>query len=1286
MRIVIDLQGAQTGSRFRGIGRYSFAVAQGIVRHAGTHEVWLVLNGAHTDSVLEIRRIFEGTIPQDRICVFEALPAALEEDPVHGWHTGASEKIREHFIEKLCPDIVLVTSLFEGYDAVASVGTLCGAEHTAVILYDLIPLLNPTTYLTSPAYERYYNRKVESLKRAGLLLSISDYSRQEGIDALNLDPENVVSISTAADAHFMPDVRSTEETAELFNKYGIARNMVMYAPGGFDPRKNIDGLITAYSLLPQESRNTYQLVIVSKLGEAERLQLNARAKNAGLGSDELVLTGYVPDEDLRALYSACTLFVIPSKHEGFGLPALEAMACGAPVIGSNSTSIPEVIGLEEALFDPASPQEIAEKIQYALENPAFRDFLRTHGAAQAKKFSWDVTAQRALRAMEKYVSKRALSTATDQSPDSSQVRKPRLAFVSPLPPEKAGIADYSAELLTELADHYTIELVNDQQHVNLPESVVSLPLRSVQWFAEHGSEYDRVLYHFGNSTFHTHMFDLIHQYPGVVVLHDFFFNGVLAHEEITERRSAKWTEALYYSHGYRAAQERFSQDRLEHTWNTYPCNLEVLQTAKAVIVHSPYSKDLARRWYGHAAGNDWSVVPLLRIPAQDFDRTAARKALGIPENAFVVCSFGLVDRTKHSRRLVEAWLSSHFAANPSCQLILVGENHGADYGAQLLKLINSSKCRSRVHITGWNDAEVYRQYLMAADVGIQLRQLSRGETSAAVLDCMNYGLATIVNANGSMAYLPDDCVIKLPEVFEDEELIAAIDTLYSNPEQRSELGKQARQTILTKHSPQNCAEQYVVAIETAYRNTGADLNHLLSALADIPQVKNDDTAMRHVSRAVARSTRLPIQQRQLLVDVSAISRDDLKTGIERVARAQLLELLSNPPDGFRIEPVYLSPEGGAWHYRYARRYMKKLLGFETHVLVDAPVDVSAGDIFYSPDYYPGGVIEAAKSRLYDEWRARGVEINFLVFDLLPVLRPEFFPPESDHLHAEWLKCIAKNSHRLICISNAVADELLVWLDEHLSASETSVKVAAIHLGADIHASAPSAGMPSDAASVLKRLSSTQSFLMVGTIEPRKGHLQTITAFEELWHAGQNVNLVIVGNEGWKPLPSELRRTIPEIASRLSTHPELGKRLFWLQGISDEYLQRVYDSCVCLIAASEGEGFGLPLIEAAQHNMPIIARDIPVFREVAGKNAFYFDGMAASNLASAVQTWNGLNQNGTAPDSKLMQWITWEQSTNTLRDLMLGQKESRVWPIPQGVAVVYDQDISQVIDQVTEQTL
>ena len=252
--------------------------------------------------------------------------------------------------------------------------------------------------------------------------------------------------------------------------------------------------------LRSEVRSAHQLVIVCKVQAEERRRLLKLASGLGLGPDELVFTGYVSDEDLVMLYNLCKLFVFPSLHEGFGLPALEAMRCGAPVIGSNRTSIPEVIGLEEALFDPLSIASIKEKLFQALTDGDFRQRLRQHGRAQAGKFSWQVSARMALSALEAVLERRQADTAR-ATVVSTPVTKPRLAYISPLPPEKSGIATYSAELLPELARYYDIDLITDLPETSDPWLAEHFRLRKVAQFKDSYRDYDRILYHFGNSYF-----------------------------------------------------------------------------------------------------------------------------------------------------------------------------------------------------------------------------------------------------------------------------------------------------------------------------------------------------------------------------------------------------------------------------------------------------------------------------------------------------------------------------------------------------------------------------------------------------------------------------------------------------------------------------------------------------------------------------------------------------------------------------------------------------------------
>jgi glycosyltransferase involved in cell wall biosynthesis len=373
---------------------------------------------------------------------------------------------------------------------------------------------------------------------------------------------------------------------------------------------------------------------------------------------------------------------------------------------------------------------------------------------------------------------------------------------------------------------------------------------------------------------------------------------------------------------------------------------------------------------------------------------------------------------------------------------------------------------------------------------------------------------------------------------------------------------------------------------------------------------------------------------RLFVDISELAKQDFKTGIQRVTRSVLLELLTDPPAGYQVEPVYAGFDKAG--YRFARKFTQNMLGKENADIEDEVIDPQPGDIFLGLDLQHH--VALIQSEYLQNMRRMGVYVYFVVYDLLPIHFPQFWPAADKvhEVHESWLKSITKLDGA-ICISNAVADELAIWTKDESSANP-HFQISWFHLGADLQNSLPSFGLPSDAEHVLRVIERRNSFLMVGTIEPRKGCLQVLEAFELLWREGQDVNLVFVGKKGWM---------VDALCALLEAHPELGKRLFWLRGVSDEYLDRVYKACTCLIAASEGEGFGLPLIEAAQHHLPIIARNLPVFKEVAGSGAYYFDGLSATDLSNAIQRWLALKAENKAPLSQNIQWKTWKDSAKMI---------------------------------------
>lgn len=1038
MRIVIDLQGAQSpASHTRGIGRYTMSLCPALLRNRGEHEIILALSGLFPDTIEPIRAAFHDLLPPENIRVWD-VPCPVDYSSAPKSRRDIAEHIREHFLAYLKPDMVLVSSLFEGFadDVVTSIGRFSDEIPTAVILYDLIPYIHRALYLKDPSHERWYFEKLSYLRQADLLLSISESSRQESIRYLGADERSVINISAAAGAQFSPRNISAARRCELNERYGLKRQVVMYT-GGIDPRKNIEGLIRGYARLPENIRRQYQLAIVCSVEEGDRRRLIDLAKQKGLKTADLIITGYVPDGDLVDLYNLCSVFVFPSWHEGFGLPALEAMSCGAPVISSNTSSLPEVMGREDALFDPYDDDDISAKLFRVLTDGAFRQTLARHGLEQANRFSWDATAKRALSAFERWQREKNRHQITITG------ARPKLAYLSPLPPERSGIADYSAELLPELSRYYEIDVVVAQQEVSDLSATAAFPVRTVSWFRKHADRYDRVLYQFGNSSFHQHMFGLLQEIPGIVVLHDFFLSGVIAYMETQGLAPTSWVSELYTAHGYEAVRRRCLANGHAETVYRYPCNLSVLQRAQGIIVHSANSLRLAQQWY-EADLSNWAVIPHMRNSRVSRDRIAARKALGIGDSDFLVCSFGILGPPKLNKRLLQAWLKSRLAQDRTCRLVFVGENFGDDYGQEIVATIRNNQAEENIGITGWVDMNTFRQYLAAADIAVQLRALSRGETSGAVLDCMNYGLATIVNANGSMADLDGEAVWKLPDDFTDTQLIEALETLWEDVDLRKKLGARAREIILAKHNPGNCAAQYHEAIERFSVLPASDTRALTSKIAALGYAL-DEGELINAAQAIAQNIPLPFTARQLLVDVSALVRHASESDMQRGACDVLRKWLMDAPSGTRVEPVYAAEKAG---YRYARRFTLDLLNCPRDLLHDDPVEYQTGDIFIGLAFHPGVV--AAQRAFYQRLRGYGVQVYFVVSDLAGATASRR-ARDAAKIRTRWLEVVAESDGAL-CTSRAAADELAAWIEANSIKHRRAFKIDLLHLGADLEPS------------------------------------------------------------------------------------------------------------------------------------------------------------------------------------------------------------------------------------------
>jgi len=829
LHILIDVQGYQSESKFRGIGRSTLAMSRAIIKNAGENRVSILMNGMYPiEGINDVKKSYVDILPPEEMFIFSAVgPTAYCNIDNHSRNKAALIE-RDVAIANINPDVVYVISFFEGHgdNYTVSIPKKSVSWKTVCVCHDLIPLLNKERYLGDPNFREFYMNKLKEFEQSDAVFAISDSAVKEVIEYTDISPSRVINISSAVGEEFYPHTYSEEAITSLRKKFNLPEEFILTL-AMIEPRKNIEALIHAYSKLPKDLQLLYPMVLAYKVHPDDLERICKLAESYGITRDQLIFTGFITDDDLIALYSLCKLFVFPSLHEGFGLPPLEAMRCGAATIGSNITSLPEVLGWQDAMFDPYDVNDIRDSIQKALTDNEFFNELKQHALTQSAKFSWDETARTII----------------------------------------AG------------------------------------------------------------------------------------FNNLLSFEEKSEN----------------------------------------------------------------------------------------------------VCS----------------------------------------------ESVNEEGIQAIQQIAGLNDVE-------------------------------KLGLAWGLARNSFSSH-----------------------------------------------------------------------------------------------------------KKKLLVDISVLVKHDAKTGIQRVSRSILNELLKSGVEGYDVRAAYYTP---GECYRYANNYILENFGIDFGK--DEPILFSKDDVIIATDLTAHLFPEIVGQ--IDNIRSAGAYACFVVHDILPLRRPEWSIEGIQREFPVWLTCLAEHADRLICVSASVAQDVRLWISEnsHRVKSNPLLQISNFHLGADLNASIPSKGLLDNAGEILATMNTTPSFIMVGTMEPRKGHAQTLAAFELLWDKGSDLNLFIVGKQGWN---------VDQLCNHLRKHPQLNKKLFWFENISDEFLSQLYTHSKALIFSSFGEGFGLPLIEAAQNKLPVIVRDIPVFKEIAEGNAFYFSGSEPENIASAIEEWLSLYQSNSHPLSENMSWLTWEQSAKQLID-------------------------------------
>ncbi len=832
MRIGVEMFGTQTSGRDRGIGRYARNLAAALRTRGESHGhsfTFYAVDGLPTD------RIPTGSNAETR----QLRPEPhLKNTLTRLVHENPDRLDALLFINPLemCPGLDIPARRPDG-----------ACPRLFAVCHDLIPFVFQDDYLRhwpATTFARRYLWGLGRLQTYERLLTNSEATRADLLHYLNMSPERVVTIGAAGDDHscgFTPDASDSADDA-LLAALGVSAPFVLTVAGP-DSHKNLDGLFAAFAALPEPIRETHALVVVAGASDPGRTEVARRTAARARISDRIVLmTRLIDDLSLRALYRRCAVFAFPSRYEGFGLPVLEALACGAAVVAGNASSLPEVTGEAAVLVDVADPFAFSAALAAVLTDATLARSLRARGPARAATFSWDAVAERALAALviEKSTPTRVYRTSNRQAP--------RIAFVSPLPPETSGVADYAAALADALAERAALDFFHDQGRYPFARfrrrDAGCFDHRLFDRF-QRVRPYDGVLYQMGNSPVHDFIFDMLEARPGVVVLHDLALASF--HYERATRSGggrAAFRAVLAATHPDREAEFDALLNLWDHDPSTmvrtlteagFDMNAGVVAAARTVVVHSQAAADRL----GSGAAGKVVVIPHGAAPADQpptpLERLAARTRLGLPGDALIVGNFGIVHETKLNAEAIEAF-AALAQSEPSALLLVVGVE--AD-GGHARRAADTRGLSERVRFLGRADDDRFRAAIVACDLALALRRPpTNGETSGALLHVLRAGIPAIASATGSFAEYPEGSVHKIP--WPDARsgvasLARALRDLAADPAARAALGRAGLEHARQHHAWPRVAARFAALfaapqpVESVYHGPHRAPEHVLES-------------------------------------------------------------------------------------------------------------------------------------------------------------------------------------------------------------------------------------------------------------------------------------------------------------------------------------------------------------------------------------------------------------------------------------------------------------------------
>ena len=712
------------------------------------------------------------------------------------------------FVEKNNIDIFIITSPFDCSLPPYKKEWFGGAV-VYCIVYDIIPYIMRKQYLQRKEAYDIYMRYLEALRICDDYLVISESVRDDLISYLGIGSESIHVIFGAYDKCFRRIDITTAEKAGLYERFGIRDGFIM-CTGGDDYRKNISGLIEAYSMLPKKLRAEHQLVIVCKLSRESEYKYNDEVRRRGL-TGSVVLTNFVSTEDLIMFYNLAYLMAFPSKYEGFGLPVVEAWACGTPVLTSNNSSLGEVAGEGAVLVNPFDVRNIAKGLEYALTEAKLDEMLEIGKKRLRDIFNWDNVALLAYKAL---MHKKDVCEENSRSSEQTKAEKKTVAMFTPLSPLRSGISDYSEDIIRSLARWFDIDVFIDSGYSAGCTFPSNVSVYSHDKYPAMREKYHDTVYQIGNSVYHVYMYDYIERYGGTVVLHDYNLNDVVVLMH-SKGRQKLYEKFVYSDYRDEEAENIFRTGLTSQT----PLNGLVVNPAHRVIVHDKHLKEgLLKRNIGKKV----FVIPHYAKPEVIPEETdSIRERFGYSRDDIIFAAFGIIAATKRIIPLLSAF-KRVLEIKPEAKLLLCGKPE-KPIEKELESFIDRNDLKRNVKVTGFVELEDFLNYIDICDVCFNLRYPYNGESSGSLARILAKGRPVAVNRIGSFDSVPDEACIKLPSVENmsgDEEIDNIYDVMKSyidDPEEFAKIAANGRKFAEEELDLRVVAEKYRDALMSSVR-------------------------------------------------------------------------------------------------------------------------------------------------------------------------------------------------------------------------------------------------------------------------------------------------------------------------------------------------------------------------------------------------------------------------------------------------------------------------------------